>query len=59
MSEPNNKPDLIICVVLMPDMNGYIALAELRNKGKTSVIPVFFYGYGKLGEYAQRYEIRR
>ena len=35
-------PDLIICDVLMPDMNGYGALAALRDDPETSVIPVIF-----------------
>ena len=37
-----NSPDLIICDVLMPDMNGYGALAALRDDPDTSVIPVIF-----------------
>ena len=35
-------PDLIICDVLMPDMNGYGALAALRADPETSVIPVIY-----------------
>jgi len=37
-----NRPDLIICNVLMPDMNGYGALAALREDPNTSDIPVIF-----------------
>jgi DNA-binding response OmpR family regulator len=37
-----HRPDLIICDVLMPDMNGYGALAALRDDPETSVIPVIF-----------------
>ncbi len=37
-----NQPDLIICDVLMPDMNGYGALAALRDDPNTSDIPVIF-----------------
>ena len=42
VSARKNKPDLIICDVLMPDMNGYGALAALRDDPGTSVIPVIF-----------------
>jgi DNA-binding response OmpR family regulator len=35
-------PDLIICDVLMPDMNGYSALAALRDDPETAIIPVIF-----------------
>ena len=42
VSARENKPDLIICDVLMPDMNGYGALAALRDDPDTSVIPVIF-----------------
>lgn len=37
-----NRPDLIICDVLMPDMNGYGALAALRDDPETADIPVIF-----------------
>ncbi len=42
ISARENRPDLIICDVLMPDMNGYGALAALRDDPDTSVIPVIF-----------------
>ncbi len=42
ISTRKNRPDLIICDVLMPDMNGYSALAALRDEPETSVIPVIF-----------------
>ena len=42
ISARENYPDLIICDVLMPDMNGYGALAALRDDPDTSVIPVIF-----------------
>jgi DNA-binding response OmpR family regulator len=42
ISARENHPDLIICDVLMPDMNGYGALAALRDDPDTSVIPVIF-----------------
>lgn len=42
VSAQENRPDLIICDVLMPDMNGYGALAALRDDPNTSDIPVIF-----------------
>ncbi len=42
VSAQENRPDLIICDVLMPDMNGYGALAALRDDPDTSDIPVIF-----------------
>ena len=42
VSAQHNRPDLIICDVLMPDMNGYSALAALRDDPITSDIPVIF-----------------
>ncbi len=36
------KPDLILLDVLMPDMDGYDALARLRGNPATSDIPVIF-----------------
>ena len=41
-SARENRPDLIICDVLMPDMNGYGALEALREDPDTSDIPVIF-----------------
>lgn len=38
----DNSPDLIICDVLMPRMNGYGALSALRANEKTAAIPVIF-----------------
>lgn len=49
-----NRPDLIICDVLMPDMNGYGALAALRDDPDTSAIPVIF-----LTAAASRADMRR
>ncbi|MDP7342528.1 MAG: response regulator, partial [Alphaproteobacteria bacterium] len=40
VSARENRPNLIICDVLMPDMNGYSALEALREDPETSVIPV-------------------
>ncbi len=42
VSARENRPDLIICDVLMPDMSGYGALAALRDNPDTSAIPVIF-----------------
>jgi DNA-binding response OmpR family regulator len=36
------SPDLIICDVLMPRMNGYSALSALRSDDRTAAIPVIF-----------------
>lgn len=36
------SPDLIICDVLMPRMNGHSALAALRSDERTAAIPVIF-----------------
>lgn len=41
-SARENRPDLIICDVLMPDMNGYSALAAMREDPDTADIPVIF-----------------
>jgi len=38
----DESPDLIICDVLMPRMNGYGALSALRANEKTAAIPVIF-----------------
>lgn len=35
-------PDLIICDVMMPEMDGYGFIQEVRNNAKTSWIPVIF-----------------
>jgi len=36
------KPDLIICDVLLPEMNGYNVLSILKNEKTTCGIPFFF-----------------
>jgi CheY-like chemotaxis protein len=35
-------PDLIICDIMMPEVNGYDVLAELRRDSKTATIPFIF-----------------
>jgi signal transduction histidine kinase len=35
-------PDLIICDIMMPEINGYDVLAELRKESKTATIPFIF-----------------
>ena len=36
------KPDLIICDVMMPEMDGFGVLQELRSHEKTATIPFIF-----------------
>lgn len=36
------QPDLIICDILMSDMNGYTVLAELKQEPTTAKIPFIF-----------------
>lgn len=35
-------PDLIICDIMMPDMDGYSVLNELRNYPATATVPFIF-----------------
>jgi DNA-binding response OmpR family regulator len=35
-------PDLIVCDIMMPDLNGYGALRELRADPTTAAIPIIF-----------------
>lgn len=35
-------PDLIICDVMMPEMDGYAFVAEVRNNPQWSLIPIIF-----------------
>lgn len=37
-----HAPDLIICDVMMPDMDGYSVLNELRNYPATATVPFIF-----------------
>ncbi len=37
-----HTPDLIICDIMMPDMNGYSVLNELRNYPATAKVPFIF-----------------
>ncbi len=38
----NESPDLIICDIMLPHINGYEILAELRSRSETSAIPFIF-----------------
>jgi DNA-binding NarL/FixJ family response regulator len=42
MLAKNEKPDLILCDVMMPEMDGYEVLAALRANPKTVTIPFIF-----------------
>lgn len=35
-------PDLIVCDIIMPDMDGYAVLAHLRSSQETAIIPFIF-----------------
>ncbi len=48
------RPDLIICDIMMPDLNGYGTLRELRADPVTAAIPVIF-----LTAAASRADMRR
>jgi DNA-binding response OmpR family regulator len=37
-----HSPDLVICDIMMPEMDGYEVLAELRNDPRTALVPVIF-----------------
>lgn len=37
-----HKPDLIICDLMMPELDGYGVLTELKNEPKTATIPLIF-----------------
>jgi len=41
-SAKNENPDLIICDIMMPDINGHTVLQELRKREKTKFIPFIF-----------------
>ncbi len=36
------KPDLVLCDIMMPEMDGYAVLFQLQKSPETSVIPVIF-----------------
>jgi DNA-binding LytR/AlgR family response regulator len=38
----NEKPDLIICDIMLPDIDGHSILKELRRREKTKLIPFIF-----------------
>lgn len=38
----NETPDLIICDIMLPDIDGYSILIELRKREKTKLIPFIF-----------------
>ncbi|MGK7935058.1 MAG: response regulator transcription factor, partial [Xenococcaceae cyanobacterium] len=37
-----NIPDLILCDVMMPELDGYYVLSELRSHSMTQTIPLIF-----------------
>lgn len=49
-----HRPDLILCDILMPELNGYRVLAELRSDPQTATIPFIF-----LTSQATRQDLRK
>ncbi len=47
-------PDLILCDIMMPQMDGYGAIAELRQQDATATIPFIF-----ITAKAERHDLRR
>ncbi|EKU98862.1 response regulator containing CheY-like receiver domain and AraC-type DNA-binding domain [Leptolyngbya sp. PCC 7375] len=37
-----HRPDLVVCDIMMPDMNGYEVLTSLRRNAVTAAIPLIF-----------------
>jgi signal transduction histidine kinase len=51
LAAKKHKPDVILLDIIMPDMNGYQVIKELKNSEKTKNIPVIFItGLGKPDE---------
>lgn len=38
----NHAPDLVVCDIMMPDMDGYAVLSALRKSRQTAMIPLIF-----------------
>jgi len=38
----SSQPDLIVCDIMLPDINGYMILEELRKRESTKLIPFIF-----------------
>jgi len=36
------RPDLVVCDIMMPDMDGYLVLSKLRRSRETAAIPLIF-----------------
>jgi CheY-like chemotaxis protein len=51
------EPDIIICDIMMPDIDGYEVLKALRQEPSTIMIP-FIFLTAKTGGYASRDELR-
>lgn len=50
----DSKPDLIVCDIMMPDMDGYAVIGELHKKPETQGIPFIF-----MTALADRMEVRK
>lgn len=38
----NSKPDIILCDILMPELNGYEVIKQLKNNPETASIPFIY-----------------
>ena len=50
----DKKPDVILLDILMPEMNGFEVISEIRKGGETRRIPVIFVTGLEAGEYEEK-----